>query len=51
MTARRMEANMNVWRDETTACQNAMEANLEKMELNQKKRKPQWSGRRLLMKR
>jgi hypothetical protein len=29
-----MEANMNAWRKETTACQDAMEANLEKMEPN-----------------
>jgi hypothetical protein len=34
MRARRMEANINAWREETTACQDAMKANLDKTEPN-----------------
>jgi saccharopine dehydrogenase-like NADP-dependent oxidoreductase len=44
-------AGMKDGRKETTAYQDAMEADLEKMEPDPGKRRPQWSGRRFLMKR
>jgi hypothetical protein len=39
-------ADVKYDRKETTACQDAMEVNLEKMDPNPGDKKPLWSGRR-----
>jgi hypothetical protein len=53
MQDKRMKANIDTCsadRKESTAYQDAMEANLEKMEPNPGEKRPQWRGRKLLTK-